>query len=341
MVLCTHKTIFILERRNRMQEKNLREIITIYNQICEEINKENKDKNIQYEVLQQSTLLKEQDYAKTIEALYKSFHKNKDFIHIPDTNTIENNSFIYPSLIARRKDNKQLLGIATIKYFENTANWQNPYFPFEHAKHLELSGLIVREDNILCGFPGVGKTICEIALMGASIYHRYHKDTRMMTVIDARNAPSVNAMRAGLRMIKENQRFGEDKELSGHIAGYYEVHDFETNHLTEAQTLVIEFDLTPSEITEKENITLELWKQENEDITTTIEGKLQNIFHSCGITKNKPLEDPDCGNVVFCAINNTKQSRIENFTVIPHNSALGNDRMPSGDRKMVYTYARQ
>lgn len=322
-----------------MQENNLKEIVYIYGEICKEINQENLNGNIKYEVLQLSSLFKRDDYADVIEDLYQGFRKNKDFIHIPDVATIKSNSLVYPIIIARREDNDDLLGISTIKYFENTSSSLNPYFPFEDAKYFELSGLMVREDNISSGFPGVGKTICEIALMGGAYYHNKYPATRMMTVIDARNAPSVNAMRSGLRMIRENERFGEGFELSGHLIGYYEVHDFLTDELTEAQTLVIEFGLTPSYIKDKQNIILEFIRQNGENITTTIKTILQNNLSFYGVEEKSLIEDPECGNVVFYGLNNILDSRIENLSVIPHDSALGNDREEQ-TRGKVYAYER-
>lgn len=313
-----------------MKEKKLKDALLIYHAICkrknEELERENPNYNAYYEVLQQSSLFQEENFEEKIATLYNSFHKNKDFIHIPDIKTIEDNSLKYPSIIARRKDTNELIGIATLKYFENEETEINPYFPFQNAKYFELSGLLVREDNIQNGLPGIGKAICELAITGASIYHRNYPDTTMITVIDVRNAPSMNAMRKALQMIKENQIVGENLELAGHIIGYYEVHDFETDQLTEAQTLVIEFNLMPQLIQEKKRLTIEIKKKETEPLTTTINQKLQETFKYCPIIKGEKLKDENVGNVIFYQTPNPYYNRIENLTLIPHNSAEGNDR---------------
>lgn len=305
-----------------MTEQNFIEAIKIYGQICEIINTENH--NIQYEVLQLSNLFHQSDFAYQIASLYDSYHKNKDFIHLPNVETILQNSTQFPIIIARRKDNETLLGIATIKYFENNEDYTNPYFPEENAHYLEISGLLVREDNITSGFPGVGKKINEIAVLGASKLHEIHPDIRIIGVIDIRNVPSIEALKKCLNRIKNKKYFGE-RFLSGHIIGYYEVRDFETETFIEPQTLVLEISLTPNTLPNPAPITIDLAPQ-NEIITETIEKELQKSFGTLGIERRKALKDPECGNVIFCSIENRIMSRIENFTVIPHESALGNDR---------------
>lgn len=295
-----------------MTEQNFIEAIGIYGQVCEMMNTENH--NVQYEVLQLSSLYHQPNFAYQIASLYDSYHNNKDFIHLPNVGTIIQNSKQFPIIIARRRDNGTLLGVSTIKYFENDENYINPYFPEENAHYLEISGLLVRKDNIISGFPGIGKRINEIAILGASKIHEIHPDIRMIGVIDVRNVPSIEALKKSLHRIQK-QRYFEDYSLSGHLIGYYEVHDFATESLIEPQTLVLEISLTPSKMVDPIAITIDL-EQQTETITETIE-------------RGEALEDPECGNVVFCSIANRTMSRIENLTVIPHESALGNDRKAS------------
>lgn len=149
----------------------------------------------------------------------------------------------------------------------------------------------------------------------------------MIGVIDVRNVPSIEALKKSLHRIQK-QRYFEDYSLSGHLIGYYEVHDFATESLIEPQTLVLEISLTPSKMVDPIAITIDL-EQQTETITETIEREFQKTLGCFGIKRGEALEDPECGNVVFCSIANRTMSRIENLTVIPHESALGNDRKAS------------
>ena len=324
-----------------MTEKNLMEAFIIYNQVCIEINNENESKGIyrdvSFEVLQLSEFYNDPNFVLIIADFYDSYRKNKDFIHIPDMKTVLENSRKYPIIIARNRKNGKLLGISTVKYFENNDENINPYFPMENRKFFEVSGLMACEDNIYYGIPGIGKHIFEIIVLGASVYSRKHSDVGLMGVIDSRNVLSVNAVKSGLRMIRENNRFGSGYEISGNIAGYYEVRDFDTGDLTEAQTLVVELDLTPSLRVDVPEVVLE-FSARGDEVTSVIERELRRSYSGTGIELKSVIPDYECGNVIFYEINRSLSSRVEGVTIIPHESALGNDRVSSKKvvaRKMV------
>ena len=321
-----------------MTEGNLREAILIYDKVCREINNENYlegvYENVKFEVLQLSGFYDNPKFAQRIAEFYDSYHKNKDFIHIPDVETVLENSMKYPIIIARCKEDNRLLGISTVKYFENITN-VNPYFPIENRKYFEISGIMAREDNINYGIPGIGKHIFEILVLGACIYNKIHTNTGLMMVIDSRNSLCVNAVKSGLNMIRNKNRFGEGYELSGNIVGYYEVRDFETERLTEAQTIVVEFGLTPTRIVEIPEVVLE-FRTTNSDVTRVIEEELRRAYGQVGIKLKSIIPDPGCGNVIYYNINKALESRIENVTIIPHESALGNDRISTfGENTLV------
>lgn len=318
-----------------MERTKFLSILKTLQNICNQVNLENSDNEVIYEVLQFSRLAKSWKSVYEVANFYNhNWIGNADFMHIPDFNQTMSNCLNYPIIIARKKETDELLGISTIKYDENNDEFLDPYFPEKDAKYFSITGILTKKDN---PYKGIGKKIYEIAIRGAHEYEKQYPGTKIMCVIDCRNRQSLNALAKAVENIRKNQMVGEGKELPAHILGYYELREKETKKLLEAPTLVMEVDLQEKEVSEKTDKTnIEFTHQEKEeDLLNHLLIELRNKFMSYGISSPTIEEDIECGIVYFYSLRDKEKARLQDVTIIPNGTEQGNERIPKDDKEVL------
>lgn len=318
------------------REKFLR-ILKELRDVCNDVNLEIREKDpsntVIYEVLQFSDISNKWDSVFNIADFYNhNWLGNIDFMHIPDFSQTLQNCRTYPIIIAREKDNDQILGISTIKYDENSETTIDPYFPEENAHYFSITGILTRKNNI---HKGIGKKIYEIAVRGANRYAKYYPGTRLMCVIDCRNCQSLKALSSAIENIKNNEIVGTDKELEAFILGYYELRDKQNNDLIEAPTLVIEINLDEKKNTfQSSHQLLEFTKRDDISLFDSLLSTLKDNFSKYNINSPVIKEDTDCGIVYFYSFGKKEKCRVQNISIIPNGTGHGNDRIPVLDKTM-------
>lgn len=317
-----------------MEKEKFLSILSKLQNICNQVNAEEPENDVVYEVLQFSNLARNWDSVYRIANFYNhNWLGNVDFMHIPDFYQTLNNCLNYPIIIARKKENDELVGISTIKYDENTDEHLDPYFPEKDAKYFSITGILTKKDN---PHKGIGKKIYEIAIRGAYDFEKEYPGTLIMCVIDCRNRQSLNALASSVERIKQSNLVGENKELPAHILGYYELRDSQTDTLLEAPTLVMEVELKAKEISEKTKQTnIEFSKPNDKDgLLEQLLLELKNKFMSYGINKPSIEEDSECGKVYFYSLRDVEKTRLQNVTIIPNDTEKGNERIPRNDEEI-------
>lgn len=320
-----------------MERENLLLILKELHKVCEEVNRQiekNEPENpLRYEVLQFSELAKEWNSVHKIVDFYnENWIGNKDFMHIPNFETVRENCKKYPIIVARevREDiTPEILGISTMKYKENTPEKVDPYFPEEAAKYFSMTGVLVKKGN---PHRGIGKKIYEIAIRGAYEYNKYFPGIRLMTVIDCRNKHSLNALSVAVENINDNELVGQGKELPADIVGYYEIKDEQNGHLVEAPTLILEVGLDSRDKEKRGTNKKTLDYKKEKSLFESLKNELKVKFTEHGLKEPIVNIDEGCGRVYYYSLfDNFKLHDIE---VKVNGTEEGNDRNPVYDKEM-------
>lgn len=318
-----------------MEKEKFLSILNKLQNVCNQVNQEESDNDVIYEVLQLSDLSKSWDSVYRIANFYNhNWLGNVDFMHIPDFYQTLKNCLNYPIIVARKRETGELVGISTIKYDENKDENLDPYFPEKDAKYFSITGILTKKDNL---HKGIGKKIYEIAIRGAYDFEKQYPGTQIMCVIDCRNRQSLNALASAVENIRKNNIIGEGKELLAHILGYYELRDKENNQLLEAPTLVMEVELQEKNISKEANkMKIEFSQPKEEtDMLNQLLTELKSKFMSYGI--NSPIieEDSECGMVYFYSLKEKEKTRLQDITVVTNGTEKGNERKPRPDKEIT------
>lgn len=302
--------------------------------VCNQVNQEDQNSDVMYEVLQFSHLSKRWDSVYKVARFYnQNWLGNIDFMHIPDFYQTAYNCLHYPIIIAREKNEDEFLGISTIKYDENTKDQLDPYFPEKGARYFSITGILTKKDNT---HKGIGKKIYEIAIRAAYDFEKEYPGTQIMCVIDCRNRQSLNALASAVENIRKNNTIGEGKELPAHILGYYELRDKENNQLLEAPTLVMEVGLQEKDTSKGFNkMSIEYSQNNGEtDLLNQLLAELKSKFMAYGISAPTIEEDSECGIVYFYSLINKEKTRLQDITIVPNGTEKGNERKPRADEEI-------
>lgn len=303
-----------------MNNNRFETIVEIINNICKQINKQ-EESNIEYIVLQ--GLSKNDPYILDPFIVYKiaDFYNynwlgNADFMHIPSFSQVIYNCNNFPIIIAREKDTKEIIGISTLKYDENTEELEDPYYPIISEKYFSITGILTRINN---KYKGIGKKIYEIAIKSHYYFNKIYNDTSIMCVIDCRNKNSVNALNTAAE--KLNQEVEES--IIAKISGYYILLDDQENML-EAPTIVLKVEENPE--ADKNRKTIEYIKDEEnlfDNLLNTLKNELTNI--------SEPIINTDegIGKVHYYHVNNYNSLP----KIISNGTELGNNRTAREDTK--------
>lgn len=304
-----------------MNTERFRTVVGKINNICSEINNR-EDNTLEYVVLQ--GLDKNDPYLKDPFILYKiaDFYNynwlgNVDFMHIPEFEQIMYNSDHYPIIIAREKDTKEIVGISTLKYEENTKVIEDPYYPISQEKYFSITGILTKRGN---PHRGIGKKIYEIALRGHYEFNKIYQDTSIMCVIDCRNKNSLNALHYAADKLNENV----EEDMTAKVSGYYILTDEDENML-EAPTMVLKVEEDSQR--EDERSVIEYSYKEDEDLFDSLLNSLRQELTDV----SEPIVnlDEDAGIVSYYHVRN-----YHNLPkVISNGTEMGNDREKHEDTK--------
>lgn len=315
-----------------MEREKFLSILRELRLVCDEVNKENSNSEISYELLQFSDLARKWDSVYKVANFYNhNWLGNVDFMHIPDFYQTLRNCLKYPIIIARKKDTDQILGISTIKYDENNTEHIDPYFPEQDAKYFSITGILTKKDNT---FKGIGKKIYEIAIKGAYNYEKHYPGTRIMCVIDCRNKQSMRALTSASENIRNSNYVGEGKELPAYIAGFYELKGND-GKLLEAPTLVMEVGLCERECRKQKEVNdIEFENIERKELFSGLSETLKSSLERYEIMPATVMQDEDCGMVYFYSLGQKERCRLESITIISNNTEKGNNRIPRKDEEI-------
>ena len=302
-----------------MNQERLYTAVSKMQEICDSINVEHS--NIEYVVLQ--GVGRDDMYAKDPFIVHRitdfynyNWTGNVDFMHIPDFNQVLYNCNKFPIIIARDKGTKEIMGISTIKYDENTKGTIDPYFPIDGEKFFSITGILTKKDN---PHKGVGKRIYEIAMRGYYEFNKVYHDTRLLCVIDCRNKNSINAVYSATERI--NRKRDLDDPLTSRIISYYLVTD-EDNNMLEAPTIVVETKSSDTYST-LDRPTVEYKRREREQFIS-----LLKTLRSALSNEQEPIINMDeAGIVSYYELDDNSVLPV----VIPNGTEQGNDRVPRSD----------
>lgn len=306
--------------------KKLQQACKITNEVNME---ENPEECVRYEVLQFSDIARDWNSVHEIAHFYNvNWTGNKDFMHIPEFYQVLENCKNYPVLIARHKDSKEILGISTVKYEENSEEVVEPYFPELGAKYFSVTGILVKKDS---PHRGIGKKIYEIAIKGAYEYEKEYPGTRIMCVIDCRNSHSLKALSTAVENINDKLSEERQTELPAYILGYYTIQNDTNRDLVEAPTLILEVGLSEQK---KKQSSLEsdmLSYQEHEEVPlfNSLLATLKEKFQKYGVREPVIHQDEGWGNVYFYSLQDRDKCRLEKIQVVANGTEKGNDRIPN------------
>lgn len=328
------------------QRKKFHTALQAMNKICKQVNSEesqNQDGNrVIYEVMQMSELVRRSEtdgsckrpttdqYLSQIADFYnQNWLGNKDYMHIPDYSQVMSNYMRYPIIIAREDGEDEILAISTIKYDENNPNEIDPYFPDPEAKYFSITGILAKRETT---HRGMGKKIYEIALRGAYEYNKQYPGTRIMCVIDCRNAQSLRALSTAVERINRDELVGEGQELPANIVGYYELRNSQTEELEEAPTLVLEVGLNSQKkgIADIQDKTLSYSKPEKTSLFDALNTELREQFAKYGM--QKPIKNEDIGTGTVCYYSLSGECSVEKTSINSNGTEKGNDRSPVDDK---------
>lgn len=297
-----------------MNNNRFESMVEIMNNICNQINKK-ENNNIEYVVLQ--GLSKKDPYILDPFIIYKiaDFYNynwlgNADFMHIPNFSQVVFNCNNYPIIIAREKNTKDIIGISTLKYDENSSELEDPYYPIKSEKYFSITGILTKINN---QYKGIGKKIYEIAIKSHYYYNKIYNDTTIMCVIDCRNKNSVNALSSAAESLNKEV----EENIIAKITGYYLLLD-EEEQMIEAPTIVLKVEETKEKQHER-NIVEYRNSEESlfNSLLNTLEEELTDI--------RGPIINNDEGN------GTVHYYHVENYNSLPkiisNGTEHGNDRV--------------
>lgn len=306
-----------------MLNEQFEEMTRIYVDICNELNKQNTENSIIYEVLQESDVLAQKnDILYRITEFYnQNWTGNRDFMHIPDFAQVKKNCLNYPIIIAREKGKDNILAIATIKYDENSENRTNPYYPETGKRYFSITGALVKHSS---PYKGLGRKIYEIAIKGIQEYNSKNPGVVIMCEIDCRNNRSMNALNNAIRQIS----YKNDKSISANLVGYYLLLNKE-QQLIEAPTFIFEVDFSEREQREEFGNLEIKYKNPNSILNGMLFDELKKSIEERLEPHN--IAEPTIG----CDGEDTVQYyplrealSLDRLTIIPNDTDKGNDRIP-------------
>lgn len=312
-----------------MNQERLYTAVSKMQNICDSINLDDNS-NIEYVVLQ--GVGEDDQFANDPFIVHRITHfynhnwtGNIDFMHIPDFKQVLYNCRKYPIIIAREKESKEIMGISTIKYDENSKDNIDPYFPIDNQKYFSITGILTKKNN---PHKGIGKRIYEIAMRGYHDFNEIYQDTKLICVIDCRNKNSVNALYSATDRINRTRCLNHP--MQSNIISYYLVTD-EDNNMLEAPTIVVE-SKSIKEINKEDRPTIEYIKEEKEQFISLLKSLKEVLVKS---KEKKPIiNDDEAGLVSYY--------EIEESTTLPkiisNGTEEGNDRIPRKDDEIFIPY---
>ena len=289
--------------------------------ICKEIN-QNEKETLEYIVLQ--GLKKSDPYLNDPFIIHKiaDFYNynwlgNVDFMHIPEFPQVEYNCNNYPIIIAREKDSKEIIGISTLKYEENSKYDKDPYYPISGEKYFSITGILTKKDN---PHKGVGKKIYEIALRAHYEFNKIFKDTSIMCVIDCRNKNSLNALHAAT----ENLNDKVNDTMVAKVSGYYILTD-NNNKMLEAPTIVLKVEKNKNKDNKRKKVKFihPVGKDLFKSLLKTLREELKDV--------SEPIINIDEGTGVVYYYHVKNYNSLPK--VIPNGTEKGNDRIAHEETK--------
>ena len=242
---------------------------------------------------------------------------NADFIHIPDVKTILDNYMKYPIILAYQEIDGflDILGAATIKYYQNNSQYTNPYYPIPDRNFFEVTGILVKQNNSI---KNIGKHIYEIVLEALVKYQSILPHFDVIFVADCRNYMSINGAKGGAKYLRDTL----NAKIHGKIVGYYTLTKDED--LLEAPTFVIKFYFDDKPCTSR------VIPFEFQNTEPLFLGLLENIKYHLQDKEIKPgvYNFDDQNLVAFYELEN-KDIDIDDVIIKPNGTELGNDRSPS------------
>ena len=303
-----------------MNTERFRIAVNKIRSICKEFN--NNKEALEYIVLQ--GLNKNDPYLNDPFIVHKiaDFYNynwlgNVDFMHIPDFPQVEYNCNNYPIIIAREKDTKEIIGISTLKYEENSEHNKDPYYPISNEKYFSITGILTKRNN---PHRGVGKKIYEIALRAHYEFNKIFNDTSITCVIDCRNKNSLNALHCATENLNEKV----EDSMVAKVSGYYILTD-NNNKMLEAPTIVlkVEKDEAKNSKRKKVKFTHPIGKDLFKSLLYTLREELTDV--------SEPIINVDKGTGIVSYYHVRNYNSLPK--VIPNGTEKGNDRIARKDTK--------
>lgn len=240
---------------------------------------------------------------------------NADYIHIPDSRTILENYLKYPIILAYQEINGfiDILGVATIKYFENSLGCINPYYPIIGKRYFEVTGILVKQNN---NIKNIGKHIYEIVLEALKKYKNILPDFDVIFVADCRNYMSINGARGGAKYLRETVH----TSIYGNIIGFYTLK--RNQELVEAPTFITKFCF--DDYKAGKNIIFDY--KNDYPLFESLTNNLFDTLKDKGIKKKIDNLDGD-GLVSFYELEE-QDVNLDGVTILTNGTELGNDRTP-------------
>lgn len=289
------------------------------NNMCAQVSNEYSD--ITFSVIQCDPNFKSPkaiiDLVKDISDFYnENWLGNADYLHVPDAKKVLENYLRYPIVMAYRyNENGELdiLGVSTLKYYQNTDTQVNPYYPIPNKRFFEITGILTKRDSDI---KNVGKKIYEILIEALEEYQKILPAFDVVFVADCRNYMSINGARGGAQYLREQY----NKNAYGKIVGIYTVRD--NGNLVEAPTFVAKFEFDQYALGNSITCAYE----ESADLFEGMLTAIRRSFRDYDIAEGINNMD-DCGEVTYYEICNSCIN-LDDITILPNGTELGNDRIP-------------
>lgn len=240
---------------------------------------------------------------------------NSDYIHIPDARKVLDNYLKYPIIMAYKTNADgeiEILGISTLKYYQNTDTCINPYYPIPNARFFEVTGILTKQNS---EEKNIGKKIYEIIIEALEKYQSVMPDFDVIFVADCRNYMSINGARGGAHYIRNL-----GKNAYAKIIGFYTVR--ENGTLVEAPTFIAKFSFDDYYSGSK----IEFAYEDTDDL---FESMLEKI--RCNLDKfhiNEAIYNNDeTSEVAFYKLDDDSIN-LDDITILPNGTEKGNDRIP-------------
>lgn len=302
----------------------------IFTQECERINQK-FDNQIRFCVLQCKKQFQNLKSLMNIVDQISNFYNqnwlgNADYIHIPDNETILENYMKYPIILAYQEIDGfiDILGVATVKYYQNSSQFVNPYYPIPNRNYFEVTGILVKQNS---GIKNIGKHIYEIILEALSKYKVFLPDFDVIFVADCRNYMSINGAKGGAKYLRDTI----DAKISANLVGYYTL--TRDNELVEAPTFVIKFYFENTHLM-TEPILFEF--QNSEQLFLSLLKDIECHLQRKGIKKG--IHHFDGQDLITFYELEKKDINIDDIIIKPNGTELGNDRVPFNTPRRVRFY---